>query len=92
MRIEVTEADINCGVPRSIFDCALALAIRRNARRGRLTTIPAWVVSIADYVALIGTEFAGECPTRLCDLRDYILCGDVTANEVSAHGDLLESI
>lgn len=50
-------------------------------------TIPAWVVSIADYCRLIETEFGGEMPHRLCDLREHILCGDVTANEVCEHGE-----
>ena len=47
-----------------------------------LDTIPAWVVSLEDYERLLGNRFDGECPHRLADLRDYIRCGEQTAEEV----------
>lgn len=57
------------------------------ARKLELQTIPAWVVSIADYARLIDANFDGQSPNRLADLREYIICGDVDANSVCSHGD-----
>lgn len=57
------------------------------AKRLGLETIPAWVVEIADYCRLVDAEFYGDMPTRLMDLRDHIMCGDLTANDVASHGD-----
>jgi hypothetical protein len=56
------------------------------AKRLGIESIPAWVVTVADYCQLIDDRFDGDCPSRLADLRDYIACGDVSANDVSEHG------
>ena len=56
------------------------------AKKLGLATIPAWVVSIPDYCHLIESEFDGEMPNRMYDLRERIVCGDVDANNVAEHG------
>jgi hypothetical protein len=48
------------------------------SRHLELSTIKAWVVSVADYVAILDAHFDGAAPGRLVDLDDHILCGDVT--------------
>lgn len=62
------------------------------AKQLELTTIPAWVVSVADYCRLIEAEFDGSSPNRLQDVREYIMCGDVTANDICDHGNDVVSI
>lgn len=63
-------------------------AARRLAQQlSDLETIPAWVVTVADYCRLVEEQFDGISPSRICELREHILCGDVTANEVAEHGE-----
>lgn len=57
-----------------------------TAKRLEISTIPAWVLSVADYVRLIEANFDGCSPNRLHDIREYIMCGDVTANDIATHG------
>jgi hypothetical protein len=56
------------------------------ARRLEIARIPAWVVSAGDWQALLDAHFDGDVPSRVMEARDYILCGDVSANDVTWHG------
>lgn len=38
-----------------------------------VATIPAYVLSIADYCAIVEEHFDGSAPSRLVDLDDYIM-------------------
>ncbi len=51
-----------------------------------IKTIPAWVLSIADYVAIIDAHFDGSMPGRISDLREHVICGDVDGDSICAHG------
>jgi len=46
----------------------------RLAREWDVTQIPAYVVSLADYCALLEAHFDGSTPNRLADLDGYIRC------------------
>lgn len=46
----------------------------RLAREWHVNEIPAYVVSVADYCALLDEHFDGSTPNRLSDLDDYIVC------------------
>lgn len=56
------------------------------AKQLGLASIPAWVVSVSDYCKLVDIHFDGNSPNRIYDLREHIMCGDVTANELCDHG------
>lgn len=43
------------------------------AHRAAHPRIPAYVITAADYCALLAAEFGGYAPGRLADLDDYIL-------------------
>ncbi len=51
-----------------------------------LESIPAWVLSIADYAEIIEADFDGSMPNRLSDLREHIICGDVDGDSICKHG------
>ena len=67
--------------------CEAACRMRRDADLlGRvLEDIPAYVLSIADYTAIVESEFGGSSPNRLADLRDYIDCDGVDGNAVAGN-------
>lgn len=44
------------------------------AKEWGVREIPAYVVSVADYCALLDEHFDGSTPNRLSDLDDYIVC------------------
>lgn len=56
------------------------------AKKLGIETIPAWVLSIADYVAIIEADFDGSMPNRLSDLREHIICGNVDGDSICSHG------
>jgi len=53
-----------------VLDGHHRLAAARHLAR---PTIPAYIVTIADYCRLLDAEFDGAAPPRLADLDDYIL-------------------
>jgi hypothetical protein len=57
------------------------------ATKLRLSQIPAWVVSLPD-MCKIETPYLeeGGQPTPW-EIREHIMCGDVTANQITAHGE-----
>jgi hypothetical protein len=47
-----------------------------------LATVKAWVVSVADFIAIVEQHFDGETPNRMNDLDDYISCDGVIYAEM----------
>lgn len=76
-----------CAILDGHHRCAAARVIASDSDLDwTLETIPAWIVPIYAYCAVLKEHFHSSTPNELEPLRDHIICGNVNANNICEHG------